>query len=284
MRLYILAAVLFFSCATVQNGPLLFGPPRSLGLIDERLPEASGLAASVTHPGYLWSVNDGENPNEVFLIDTTARVKMGVKLAVPNRDWEEVAIGPGPDPQKSYVYVGEIGDNKAVFQYKYIYRFEEPASIQASTVATLIDTLTIQMPDGRRDTETLMIDPLSHDLYLISKREDSIGVYKVPYPFQRGVITAQKLAKIPFHNIVAGGFSPDGLEIILKDYDHIYYWKRNQAEALEKVLLRQPTEIPYERESQGESLAWRIDGKGFFTLSETNPGKPAYLLYYKKYQ
>lgn len=282
MRFLFVAVLVFGACATTQTNRPLFGPARNLGLIDTRLPEASGLAASVAHPGYLWSLNDGENPNEVFLIDTAAQVKMAVQMPVPNRDWEEVVVGPGPDSTKTYVYVGEIGDNKAVYDKKYIYRFEEPTTIETSMTATLVDTLTIEMSDGRRDAETLLIDPFSNDLYIISKREDSIGVYKVAYPFQRGTLTAQKLTKVPFHNIVAGGFSPDGLEIIVKDYDHIYYWTREKSEPLEKVLLRQPTEIPYERESQGESLTWRLDGKGFFTLSETNPGKPAYLLYYKR--
>jgi hypothetical protein len=90
------------------------------------------------------------------------------------------------------------------------------------------------------------------------------------------------MATIPFKNIVAGAFSPDGSEILLKDYNHIYYWKREPAESLESVLLKPAVELPYDIEAQGESITWRLDAKGFYTLSETNVGKPAYLKFYKR--
>ncbi len=227
-------------------------------------------------------MNDSGNPAEVYLIDSTARVTFTGKLPVENRDWEDVLVGPGPDDGKTYVYVGEIGDNNAVYDLKYIYRFEEPVADQPAKDIKLTDTLKIRMADGKRDTETMLIDPLSKDLYLISKREDSVGVYKISWPFTNEIMTAQKVAKIPFFNIVAGAFSPDGTELILKDYDHVYYWRRSKNETLETVLLRKPEELPYKREAQGEALTWKIDGGGYYTLSETNPGKPAYLRFYKR--
>lgn len=280
-------ALLFFSIAcsnstTPETPESTFGEPRSLGLIDERLPEASGLAASVLNPGYLWSINDGQNPADVFLIDTVGHVRMTCTLPVDNRDWEEVAVGPGPDASKTYVYVGEIGDNAAAFDIKYIYRFEEPTPEASQKNIEVYDTLKIQMSDGKRDTETMMIDPFTKDLYLISKREDSVSVYKVAQPFTKEIMTAQKVATIPYQKIVAGAFSSDGLEILLKDYDHIYYWKRSKDEPFEKAITKGPEELPYEREAQGESITWAIDGSGYYTLSETNPGKPAYLKVYKR--
>ncbi len=276
--------LLCFSCSanTLETSESKFSGPRDLALIDERLPEASGLASSVVNNGYLWALNDGQNPAEVYLIDTTAHVRMTCKLSVPNRDWEDIAVGPGPDPNKTYVYVGEIGDNNAVHDYKLIYRFEEPALGTESIDVTLIDTLKIQLSDGKRDTETMMIDPFNKDVYLISKREDSVGVYRVSQPFTKDTMIAEKVATIPFFKIVAGSFSADGTEILLKDYDHIYYWKRNKDDLLETVLLDSPEELPYEREAQGESITWARDGSAFYTLSETNPGKPAYLKVYKR--
>ena len=29
------------------------------------------------------------------------------------RDWEDIAVGPGPEPNVDYLYVGAIGDNDA---------------------------------------------------------------------------------------------------------------------------------------------------------------------------
>ena len=289
MNIRIAFVLLFFSCSTntPETATSTFSGPRDIALVDAKLPEASGLASSVVNRGSMWSVNDSGNPAEVYLIDSMAHVILTCKLPVENRDWEEVLVGPGPINGKTYVYVGEIGDNNAIYDTKYIYRFEEPSVGDATTGEAvkdiiLADTLKIQMPDGRRDTETMLIDPLTKDLYIISKREDSVGVYKVPQPFTKEVMTARKVAKIPFFKIVAGQFSPDGTEVILKDYDHVYYWKRSKDEPLETLLLRKPELLPYEREAQGESLTWKPDGSGYYTLSETNPGKPAYLKFYPR--
>src|SRR5262245_12603482 len=91
------------------------------------LEEASGLAASVANPGLLWTHNDGGDEARIFLIDEQAHLRStawfeNVKL----RDWEDMAVGPGPTDGKSYVYVGDIGDNDAKYKYKFIYRVEEP--------------------------------------------------------------------------------------------------------------------------------------------------------------
>jgi hypothetical protein len=279
---FLIPVLLLLSCSSSDNANKTFSEPTKLGVIDERLPEASGIASSIVNPGYIWAHNDGQNPAEVFLVDTTARVKMVCRLAVDNRDWEDIAVGPGPESGKTYVYVGEIGDNNAIHDTKIIYRFEEPVADVAEKDIVLTDTLTIVLSDGKRDTETLMIDPLSKDLYLISKREDNVGVYRVSHPFTSQPLTAEKVATIPFFKIVAGSFSADGLEILLKDYDHIYYWKRSKDEPLEKVLLRKPELLPYESEAQGEAITWKRDGSGYYTLSETNIKKKAYLKFYKR--
>ena len=80
--------LLLFSCSsnTPETSVSGFAGPRDLALIDERLPEASGLVSSVVNEGYLWVLNDGQNPAEVYLIDTTANIKMTCKLPVQNRD------------------------------------------------------------------------------------------------------------------------------------------------------------------------------------------------------
>lgn len=284
----ILLSLTACSTNTPETAASTFGKARDLALIDAKLPEASGIAASVVNKGSIWSVNDSGNPAEVYLIDTTAHVTLTCKLPVENRDWEEILVGPGPIKGKTYVYVGEIGDNNAIYETKNIYRFEEPSLLdatagEATKDVVLTDTLQIQMSDGKRDTETMLIDPLTNDLYIISKREDSVGVYKVAQPFDtKKVMIAEKVAQIPYFKIVAGQFSPDGTEVILKDYDHVYYWKRSKDEPLEKLLMQKPELLPYDREAQGESLTWKLDGSGYYTLSETNPGKPAYLKFYKR--
>jgi hypothetical protein len=80
---------------------------------------------------------------------------------------------------------------------------------------------------------------------------------------------------------VAGDISIND-EILLKTYDNIYYWKRQQGESIYQTLAKQPKILPYKPEPQGESITWKTDGNGYFTLSERNGAIIPDLLFYKR--
>jgi hypothetical protein len=128
-----IAALCLMACSSEISD--LFSSAKEKGIVDIKLEEASGLVASAAHPGYFWTHNDSGNGAELFLIDSTANIAATMPLAaVRNRDWEDITLGPGPDPDKTYVYVGDIGDNKAQYPYKIIYRLEEPTAIENKTI------------------------------------------------------------------------------------------------------------------------------------------------------
>jgi len=284
MRVTFFFLLALVGCAEKQSAQdgKLFSKGINKGIIDVRLVEASGLVESIANPGYLWSVNDSGNSAEVFLIDTLAKIKLVGKLNVKNRDWEDIAIGAGPIEGKKYVYVADIGDNLGIHDYKYIYRFEEPLLKDGPTqTITKFDTLVIKLPDGKRDSETLMIDPTNNDLYIISKREKHVHVYLQHYPYP-DTLRLAKVLKIPFTRIVAGSISPNGQEILLKDYENIYYWKRSGEKSLIELLAKEPIELAYKPEAQGESICWNHDASGYYTLSESHQGKIAQLKFYKR--
>ena len=255
----------------------------SLGKVDQQLDEASGLVESIANPGFLWTINDSGNAPEVFLIDTHAKTKLICTLFHShNRDWEDVAIGAGPNVKQKYVYVADIGDNWSQHDLKFIYRFEEPTLTSTNSITiTQFDTLILRMPDGRCDAETILIDPFTNDLFLISKSKGSTTLYSTPYPFPKDTITLHKEMALPFSEIVAGSISQDGTQILLKNYDKIYYWKRTSLERLPEVFTRKPIEVPYMREQQGEAIAWSNKRNEFYTLSEGTMGSTGDLIIYK---
>ena len=278
----VVGGLLSWSCTTEKTRHL-FSKGAPLGHVERRLVEASGLVASIGNPGLLWTVNDDGKP-EVFLIDQQASTRLVCTLAhIRNRDWEDIAIGAGPDSTKNYVYVADIGDNEAQYEYKFIYRFEEPqlAAEKAITI-TQFDTLILRMPDGKRDSETILIDHFTSDLFLITKREESVGLYTTPYPFAHDTLTLRKVMTLPFSKIVAGSISSDGQEVLLKNYNNVYYWKGTNGESFAQLLEKKPIELPYEREPQGEGIAWSRDGSEFYTLSEGTKKRPADLFVYKR--
>ncbi len=274
----------FLSCKKKVEQSDLFSKGISLGVVDDQLHEASGLVESIANPKYLWTLNDSGNPAEVFLINQKATIKLICKLkGIDNRDFEDITMGAGPDSTKNYIYVGDIGDNLERYKIKLIYRFEEPVlGAEEEILISTFDTLQIQLPDGVRDSETMMVEPYSKDLYLVSKLEDSVRVYQIPFPFQKNLMVANRVATIPYFKVVAGSISDNGSEVLLKDYDHIYYFRNETNVPLPKLLQQQPTLLAYDRERQGEAIAWARDGSGYYTLSEKVSGELGKLLFYKR--
>jgi hypothetical protein len=258
------------------------------GVLDsKKIDEASGLAASHTYPGMLWTHNDSGDKARIFLIDSIGRYQATVLLkGFTNRDWEDIAVGPGPERDKTYVYVGEIGDNLAKYEYKYIYRLQEPELTTKDTTVEIeqIDSIKFKLPDGIRDCEALMIDPDTRDLYIFSKRESAVNLYRLPYPQSTiEIMVAEKvLEALPFTLIVAADWSPDGKEILIKNYEQVYYWRRENNESITELLKTPPVLLPYHQEPQGESIAFDYYGKGYYTLSEKAKGVKPALMFYKR--
>lgn len=291
----------------------LFDFGKSLALInDENLEESSGLAESFANPNLLWTHNDSGDKARIFLIDYEGKVKATVWLdSAKNRDWEDIAIGPGPEAGKNYLYIADIGDNESEFPYKYIYRIEEPlidVSKTKDTTIQKVDVIKFQYPDGLRDAESLMIDPLSRDLFVISKRELRANVYRLPYPQitageMNAELSIQNLELDPseidtvrlngevlirgyhpkyFYQIVAASISNDGTEVLVKSYSTVYYWKRESNETIPALLKRPPTVLPYIPEPQGEAITFSASGDGYFTINEKMRGKEQRLFFYKR--
>ena len=287
-KLVIAALILCLGCGRpshkVEMRDDLFTEGKTLGKVSKRLEEASGLVASANNLGYYWSHNDSGNSAEVFLIDSNADIRLTCKFnKVKNRDWEDVAIGAGPIEGVTYVYVGDIGDNRAEFPVKYIYRFVEPIfTNQTDLLISDYDTLIIKLPDGVRDSEALTIDPISNDMILVSKREDSVRVYKINYKDQQDTLLANRVAVLPLHNINAADISVNGSEVLMKDYDRIYYWKREKNESIAELLVKKPIRLPYQKGPQDEAIAWKRDGSGFFTLGETVDGNGGRLVLHER--
>jgi hypothetical protein len=270
----------------IENPTSDFLPGKGIAkLTDDRLKELSGLVASISNPGLLWSHNDSGNGNDFFLLDTLLNVKLVCQLqGVDNRDWEDIAIGPGPEEGKNYLYIADIGDNDAKYPYKHIYRFEEPQMKPEEKMVTIshFDTITFKLSGKKKDTESLLLDPKTKNLYIVSKREEPVHVYEIKYPYSTSdTLTATSVSSLPLTQIVAADISRDGKKVLMKNYEHVYYWNNTNGKTLIDLLKEKPFEVPYESEPQGESIAWTSDGKGFYTISEKNLGKNSYLYFYK---
>ena len=266
-----------------------FLPGIPKGLIEnESLTEASGLVVSRSNPALIWSHNDSGDEARLFLIGPSGEDMGEFKLAgVQNRDWEDMAIGPGPEDGKTYIYIGDIGDNLSQYKVKTIYRMIEPdvSSVDEKANGEIegVTAIKFEFPDGIRDAETLMVDPLTRDLYVISKREPMVGIYLLKYPYSTTENNLlEKIGEISLSNVVGGDISANGKEVLLKTYSAIYCWEKKEDENIGDLLQTQPVRLPYFREPQGEAIGWKVDGSGFYTVSEEPRGIEANLFFYMR--
>lgn len=256
----------------------------------KQMDEISGIAASGINANIYYIHNDSGDTSRFFAINPAGKIISTVyfkgdpkerKFGV--HDCEDIAVGPGPVKGKSYVYMGDIGDNNATRPYITVYRMEEQKGWAKDSLSTAAAVpVHFKYPDGPKDAETLMIDPIEKLIYIVSKRKDSVGVYTSPLSYKpNDTLQLTKRCKLyfkgfpPFKWITAGDISKDGQQILLKNYVKVFYWKRTGIEPVWKTLLRKPEELPYDEEKQGEAIGFTNDGKGYFTASE-GIGTPIY--------
>jgi len=271
----------------------LFNPTPSVNnLARTDLYEISGVAASRTNPGVLYIHNDSGNANQVY-ITNAAGANIGTLTLTPagNRDWEDIAVGPGPIAGKSYVYVGDIGDNKLQNPSVFIYRFPEPDLTGLTQPVNIeisqLDIITLKYPDGPCNAETLMVDPLTKDIYIASKQNSVSKIYVARYPQSTTVATVMTpIVQIYMDHTTGGDISPDGTEILLRSNQLIWYWKLSAGTSISAGLLTPPEVAPYaNNEPQGEGICFAADDSGYFTDTEIrdHTGHLATISFYKKY-
>src|SRR5215213_8204823 len=210
-----------------------YGPPTTIATIKDRsITESSGLVASRSTRGPYWTHNDSGDEPFIYAFD-----ERGDTLAVfrvtgaEARDWEDISIGPGPQRDKSYLYIGDIGDNDHARSEVVVYRVAEPVLNNTRStrsrpgVTEPAEAIRLQYPDGKHDAEALLVHPTSGNIYIVIKVVlANPAVYEAAAPFTPGkVITMRRIGEVRvpslFGGLITGGsISPDGRRVALCDY------------------------------------------------------------------
>jgi hypothetical protein len=269
----------------IQADTVFTGPKRIGELENAKIDEPSGLAFSHVHSGIFYTHNDSGGKALLYLTDTLGKHKGLIKLKeVWNRDWEDIAVGPGPEEGVSYVYVGEIGDNSQKYKSIRLYRFPEPEVLHDS-LEVFPEMVKLTYPDGAKDAETLLLDPITKDVFILTKRDSVNGLYRVPQEaWGQEKFEMEKVMDLPIAMAVGGDISKDGKAILIKNYFVVYYWERYPEENIMDALARNPTILPYKPEPQGEAIGFTPSGNSYFTLSEKRFGIAPVLYRYNKIQ
>lgn len=224
---------------------------------DPAITESSGLAASILHPGIVWTVNDSGDEARLYAVDSDGATAAVLTVdGVDARDWEALAAVRGPDGVAT-LWVGDIGDNSSSWDSVRVLRITEPESLSTATVTAQAYDLVYE--DGPADAEALLADPASGQLYIATKRASNPGLYALPAALSSdGSNTLTKIGQVP-PVVTDGAWNPLDGRFALVGYVYAWVYADLGAEPEQFVLPSRP---------QGETVTWSTDGGSLLVGSE----------------
>ena len=240
---------------------------------DGRITESSGLAASLLHPGVLWTHNDSGNPPRIYAIGKDGSTDATLTLrSEPNVDWEAIAtVRRGGT---AWIAVADIGDNNAQHSSVRIALVREPEQLRTASV-TPPRVLRLRYPGGPRDAEALLADPRNGQLYVVSKGLFGSELFAVPksvWPNQPAgasrvsrLTTMTKVASMSAGLITDGTFLPNG-RMLLRGYGKVFVMDRPEAVKNSRIATLAEDGLP--AQDQGESIAVTAGGRQALIGSE----------------
>jgi PKD repeat protein len=243
-------------------------PPVVWGTIDDDLDDVSGIAASRMASGLYWLHQDDDD--DLVVVDSSGTTLSEHELTEDFDDMEDIAVLVDPTTGTSTMFVADIGDNDLVRDEVAVLVVEEPDPWTDS----VLDPLRIELtyPDGPHDAETLLVDPFTMDLFVVTKNQDgdqSVYVKRAPHedegPFELEDLGS--FSELP--KATGGDVSADGSRIVVRDYSNTArIWFRDGYEPFEEAFEEDSCDIEIYDDSRGEGAAFTDDGSGIVTVSE----------------
>jgi len=231
--------------------------------------ETSGIAASRLADGVIWAHNDSGDQAVLYAIgpngEDLGSTSLGQGLAF---DWEDLAIGPGPEPDRPYIYVGDIGDNFGIRDGRItVYRVAEPDPYSLQETVPIERVFELEAPGGPHDFEALFLADGS--IFVVTKDARSARVFRtVDLVADPSNHSLELVATLDLGAEVTGAdVSWDGSTIAFRGYETVWLWHRDVGTSVADSLETLPCTAPSPIEVQGEAVAFLADG-ALVTVSE----------------
>ena len=270
--------------AVAEPAPAAFEPLTTVN--DRELPELSGLAASRRWPGIYWAHNDSGDGPRLFAFNRRGQVIARIEVEGADAiDWEDIALYERDG--RSWLAVGDIGDNLAFRNTATIYLMPEP-ELDASRVKPL-RRIDFRYPDGPRDAEGLAVDAEGGHILVMEKGAPRVGFYRLPLDPGPGVQTAERLATVQLPvpgklppaaplaaprgrvSVTAMDLSRDGLRLAMISYSRLFCFDRRPGESWAETLARPPRVWPLPKQRGLEAMAIEADSLSVVVAPEGVP-------------
>jgi hypothetical protein len=232
--------------------------------------EVSGIVASLEHDDVFYVHNDSGDVARFFAVDLTGAALATFAVSGATAvDWEDIARGPCP--AGTCLFLGDIGDNAEKRTGYVVYRVTEPTTIADAAVPA--EALPFTYPDGSHNAETLLADPVTGGLFVVTKSLGTSSVYAFPLPLTPNQSVVLKKAgdiSLPIMPalITGGDVHPTGRGVLLRTYSDVWLFPQAKGMSVADALLGTPCPEPIPTESQAEAIGWLASGQGYITTSE----------------
>lgn len=250
-------------------------------LANTRINESSGLACSRRYENVFWTHNDSGGGPRLYAFGSDGRdLGTFVVTGASAKDWEDMASFSISG--KSFLIVGDVGDNASRRRFCTLYIIPEPAidlrlgrGVRPLGRVRPVRKLDYVYKDGPVDCESVGVDTTSGTIILLAKRPRRT-IYTLPLDGLKGVGRSRPLVAKPVGVLQLGwttamDISPDALRAVVLTYGDAYEYVRQPDETWSRALSQTPRRIALPRRRQGESICYGRDGKTLYLTSEKLP-------------
>ena len=218
------------------------------------------MTASALHPDVMWVHNDSSDVARLYALSLSTCDVVG-ELTLRNvdaRDFEGIA--GGVDRQgRAVLWVGDIGDNLDSWESVAVYRVREPLTLGVKSVRAAEFRFTYE--DRPHNAETILADPNSPQLWIVTKQLASGAIYKLPARLSQSRINIAERVGGVGGLVTDGSMNPRGTGFVLRDYFDAYLYTGSPPGALTE-------KFPLPAQVQGEAVAFTATGDSLVIASE----------------
>jgi len=252
-----------------------FEQPVVAGTIDnEAVREISGIAASRNYADVIWMHNDSRGGPIVYATTTAGKPLGTFELDTVTFDWEDMAIGPGPERGVDYLYLGDIGDNFHFRPSVTVHRIAEPYPDPPGGLVTDVDVFDLVYPEPGPNAEAMFVDPITGQLFIITKPDNGGPVEILAAPAEAMIdgatVALERVGRFALPGglfVTAADIHPDGTVILFRGYNEVWLWERTAVD-LAETFAGEPCDVPSTAEVQGEAITFARNGYSYYTVSE----------------
>ncbi len=242
---------------------------------DPRAIELSGLVA--TPQGFVAIVDSQFDSDQVVIVrlDQQCGVASTTGYPTPPRDPEDLAVAPD-----GALWVADIGDNiTAANRRETVALWRIPPDGGPPVIHRLA------YPDGPHDAEALLFAADGSPIIITKEVGDTAYLYQATGALQPGTPQGAPLRLVgEFRPVVTGApndlstlgelmvtgaaSAPDRSRVALRTYTAAYEWSVPDGDVVRAITTTPPRITPLPDETQGEAIAYTVDGTGFLTVED----------------